>query len=75
VEHREAAYLGRSIAEAAAIALQGGALVVRHSPPTVAEAFLASRVAGDCGLAFGTLPSGVDVEAIIERHRPKLRSG
>jgi putative acyl-CoA dehydrogenase len=38
----------------------------------VAEAFLASRVAGDRGLAFGTLPAGVDAEAIIERHRPKL---
>ena len=74
VEHRVAAYLGRCIAEAAVIALRR-ALVVRHSPPTVAEAFLASRVAGDRGLAFGTLPSGVDVEAIVERHRPTLRSG
>jgi putative acyl-CoA dehydrogenase len=46
--------------------------VVRHSPPGVAEAFLASRIAGDGGLAFGTLPPGLEADAIIDRHRPKL---
>jgi putative acyl-CoA dehydrogenase len=64
-------FAARRHAESLAIAIQGS-LVVRHSPPAVAEAFLASRVAGDRGLAFGTLPTGVDAEAIIERHRPKL---
>jgi putative acyl-CoA dehydrogenase len=57
--------------ERRALALQGS-LVARHSPSTVAEAFLASRLAPDGGKAFGTLPAGIDFEAIIERHRPKL---
>jgi putative acyl-CoA dehydrogenase len=37
----------------------------------VADAFLASRLAGDEGLALGTLPPGIDVGTIIERSRPK----
>ena len=50
-------------------ALQGS-LLVRHAPPAVADAFCASRLAGDAGLNYGTLPAGVDVEAIVERHTP-----
>jgi len=49
--------------------------VARYSPPFVAEAFLASRLDGDGGRAFGTLPAGIDCAAIIERHRPKLAAG
>ncbi len=64
----------RRLVEGLALALQGS-LVVRHSPPAVAEAFLASRLGGDWGQAFGTLPPGVDFEAIIERHRPRLTAG
>jgi putative acyl-CoA dehydrogenase len=70
----DAARGARRLVESLAVALQGS-LVVRHSPPAVAEAFLASRVAGDRGLVFGTLPAGVDAEAIIERHRPRLPAG
>ena len=33
----------------------------------VADAFCASRLAGDGGLEYGTLPAGSDFEAIIER--------
>jgi putative acyl-CoA dehydrogenase len=36
----------------------------------VAEGFVASRLAGDSGRAFGTLPPGVDVTAILDRARP-----
>ncbi|MBS1868189.1 MAG: acyl-CoA dehydrogenase family protein [Actinobacteria bacterium] len=61
----------RRIVEAIALALQGS-LVVRHSPREVAEAFCASRLAGDAGHAFGTLPPRVDFRAIVERHRPSL---
>ena len=53
------------------MALQGS-LRVRHSPPAIADAFVASRLAGDGGLAYGTLPAGVDFEAIIARHRPAV---
>jgi putative acyl-CoA dehydrogenase len=60
----------RRVVEAMALAFQAS-LLVRHGHPVVAEAFLASRLAGDEGLALGTLPSGVDVGAIVERARPK----
>ena len=35
-----------------------GSLLVRHAPPAVADAFCASRLAGDGGLEYGTLPAG-----------------
>jgi len=38
----------------------------------VADAFCASRLAGNEGLALGTLPPGIDVGTIIERARPKV---
>jgi putative acyl-CoA dehydrogenase len=60
----------RRVVERMALALQG-ALLVRHGDPAVAEAFLVSRLAGDHGRAFGTLPRGVDCRRIIERARPQ----
>ena len=59
----------RRIVEKLALSLQG-TLLVRHAPPAVADAFCAARLAGDSGLAYGTLPAGTDFEAIIERGRP-----
>jgi putative acyl-CoA dehydrogenase len=59
----------RRVVERMALALQGS-LLVRHSPGAVADAFCASRLAGDGGLAFGTLPAGVDMRAIVERNMP-----
>ena len=44
--------------------------LVRQGQPAVADAFLASRIAGDGGLAFGTLPARGDFKAIVERARP-----
>jgi putative acyl-CoA dehydrogenase len=61
----------RRIVERMALALQG-ALLVRGGPPAVADAFCASRLAGDHGRAFGTLPAGTDMTAIIERARPAV---
>jgi putative acyl-CoA dehydrogenase len=59
----------RRIVERLALSLQGS-LLVRHAPPAVADAFCASRLAGDGGLAFGTLPASADLGAILERHAP-----
>lgn len=56
----------RRLAELIALALQGS-LLVRHSSAPVADAFCASRLGGDWGHAFGTLPCGVDATAIIGR--------
>jgi putative acyl-CoA dehydrogenase len=59
----------RRLVENLAVGLQGS-LLVRHSPPAVADAFCAARLAGDGGRVYGTLPGGVDAEAIIERALP-----
>jgi putative acyl-CoA dehydrogenase len=51
------------------LALQA-ALLVKHSPPAVADAFCASRLGGVSGGAFGTLPRGLDLRAIAARAAP-----
>ena len=61
----------RRVVEAMALAFQGS-LLVRFGHPAVADAFLASRLTGDEGLALGTLPPGADVATIIERAHPKV---
>ncbi|WP_433310112.1 isovaleryl-CoA dehydrogenase [Micromonospora chersina] len=61
----------RRVVERLALVLQGS-LLVRHGHPAVADAFCASRLGGDHGQAFGTLPSGVDFAAIISRATPKV---
>lgn len=59
----------RRTVERLALVLQGS-LLVRHAPAAVADAFCASRLAGDRGLAFGTLPAGLDLAAILDRVPP-----
>jgi len=61
----------RRLVERLGLALQAS-LLVRFGDPAVADAFCASRLAGDGGLAYGTLPSRVDAASIIERHRPHV---
>jgi putative acyl-CoA dehydrogenase len=48
------------------------ALLVRHAPPAVADAFCASRLDGDHGGTFGTLARGADLTGIVERARPAI---
>jgi putative acyl-CoA dehydrogenase len=57
----------RRIVERMALALQGS-LLVRYGDEAVADAFCATRLDGDWGHAFGTLPAGTDFGRIIERH-------
>jgi putative acyl-CoA dehydrogenase len=59
-------YRARKIAEDISLALQGS-LLVRHGHPAVAEAFLATRMGGQWGGAFGTMPTGLDLAPILER--------
>jgi putative acyl-CoA dehydrogenase len=59
-------YRARKVAEDICLALQGS-LLVRHGHPAVAEAFLATRLEGQWGGAFGTMPAGLDLAPIIER--------
>ncbi|MFF3330982.1 acyl-CoA dehydrogenase family protein [Streptomyces sp. NPDC002888] len=59
----------RRLTERLALVLQG-TLLVRYAPPQVADAFCASRLGGDGGAAFGTLPHTLDLAALVERARP-----
>ncbi|WP_263164770.1 acyl-CoA dehydrogenase family protein [Streptomyces sp. SCSIO ZS0520] len=56
----------RRLVELMALALQGS-LLVRHAPAAVADAFCATRLGGDGGYAFGTLPHSADLGAILGR--------
>jgi putative acyl-CoA dehydrogenase len=57
----------RRVVEWMALVLQGS-LLVRFGDEAVADAYCASRLGGDAGRAFGTLPPSVDFERIITRH-------
>jgi putative acyl-CoA dehydrogenase len=61
----------RRLTEQIACALQGS-LLVRHAPTAVADAFCATRLGRDAGLAFGTLPPAADIDAIVARTLPQL---
>lgn len=59
----------RIVAGKMALALQA-ALIVRHSPSFVADAFCASRLGGECAGVYGMLSADTDFKSIIERARP-----
>jgi putative acyl-CoA dehydrogenase len=59
----------RRIVERLAVVFQAS-LLLQYAPPAVADAFCASRLAGDAGRAFGTLPPGIDAPSIVDRARP-----
>ena len=65
----DAQFQARRLAEDLALALQAS-LLVRHSPPAVADAFCASRLEGEGGRAYGTLPAGVAAREIVDRALP-----
>ena len=51
------------------LALQA-ALLIKHAPAAVADAFCAARLNGEGGGAFGMLPRGLNLRAIVERAAP-----
>jgi putative acyl-CoA dehydrogenase len=55
----------RRLVEHIALAI-AAALLVRHAPVFVAEAFIRARIA-DPGLAYGTLPADLDHAALVRR--------
>jgi putative acyl-CoA dehydrogenase len=59
----------RRLVELMALTLQAS-LLVRHAPPAVADAFCATRLGGDWGHAFGTLPDSAALDTILERGLP-----
>jgi putative acyl-CoA dehydrogenase len=73
----EAQHQARGLAGQIAVAL-AAALLVRHAPAPVADAYCASRlqpaVPGP-GAPFGTLPAGLDLAAIVDRARAEPAGG
>lgn len=59
----------RRITSRMAAVLQGVQLI-KYSDPAMADAFCASRLAGDWDGTFGTLPAGTDFRALINRATP-----
>ncbi len=59
----------RRIVERLALVLQAS-LLVRHAPHAVADAFCATRLGGEGGATFGTLPPTSDTKAILDRAWP-----
>ncbi len=55
----------RRLTERIAVALQGS-LLIRFSPTAIADAFCVSRLDGDAGRAFGTLPRHIDFKATFQ---------
>ncbi|MDR2986319.1 MAG: acyl-CoA dehydrogenase family protein [Nocardiopsaceae bacterium] len=76
-------YQARAMAGLLTVVVQA-ALLIRHAPAPVADAFCVSRLAGPDdpawsgmtrgpggpGVTFGTLPSGLDLGALADRMRP-----
>jgi putative acyl-CoA dehydrogenase len=62
----DAQWLARRAVEDLAVAFQAS-LLVRTAPAAVADAFCAGRLGEARGRVFGTLPAGVDGDAIVAR--------
>lgn len=58
----------RLFCERTALLLQAAVLLRARSP--MAEAFVRSRLEGEHGLAFGTLPAGLELTAMLARALP-----
>ena len=60
----------RRLAQDIALALQA-ALLLQSAPTAVADAFCRSRLGGEWGQVFGTLPADLAFEALLERAMPR----
>ncbi len=56
----------RLLVERMALALAASVLL-RHAPPPVADTFVHTRIERKSGLAFGALPLGTPVDALVQR--------
>jgi putative acyl-CoA dehydrogenase len=63
-------YRARDLVDRLALALQASVLV-RHAPDFVADAFCESRLESRGAHQYGALPRGLDLQAIVDRARPR----
>ena len=61
----------RRLAQDVALAVQAS-LLRRHAPDFVFETFCRSRLGGDWGQTFGTLPAGSAFDALVARAMPSM---
>ncbi len=61
----------RQLTQNLALAMQAS-LLMEHAPTKVADAFIASRIAGVGVRAYGALPAGLDLDLLIERATPAM---
>jgi putative acyl-CoA dehydrogenase len=66
--HTDHELRARRIVELMAVMLQA-ALLIKHGPPPIADAYCASRLDDDWGWSYGTLPGGVGFDEIINLGR------
>ena len=64
-------YRARQLTEDIAVALQAK-LLLEAGNASVSDGFIASRLGESSGRVYGTLPRGVDVEAIVARSIPQI---
>jgi putative acyl-CoA dehydrogenase len=64
-------YRARQLTEDIAVALQAK-LLLEAGNASVSDGFIASRLGESSGRVYGTLPRGVDVEAIVARSTPQV---
>lgn len=69
VNHKDLELRARRVVEMLALALQSSQLL-QHAPDFVADAFCATRLGGDWGGEYGTLPSDTAFDQIIDRAAP-----
>lgn len=62
----EDGFTARYVIEQMALLLQAS-LLLRDGHPAVADAFITSRLEGNRGSVYGTLPTGIDTGAILDR--------
>ena len=70
-ERRSAELRARRVVGDMALAFQA-ALLIRHAPDYVADAFCTARLDGQAGSEYGTLPQGLEFGAIIDRATPQV---
>ena len=59
----------RQFTETLALVLQAS-ILRKHGPQPIADAFVQARLKGHTGVAYGTLPDGVDQDLLVQRATP-----
>ncbi|WP_163833590.1 acyl-CoA dehydrogenase family protein [Spartinivicinus ruber] len=67
----EVQWQSRQLVEKLALALQAS-ILINYGEPVIAEAFIAGRLVPNSGYQYGTLPTHINAQAVIDRATPQL---